>query len=147
MPLHHNDEATLKALLGDDFRDLIPPVGAEVRKPLPDGLGQVACAPAEATANMPTSPSATTAGRCPIPLVKSATGWHFDTRAGAEEMRMRRIGRNELAVIQTMLAIYDAQREYAATDHDGEWRARLRGKADRVRPASSDGLYWPTQAG
>ena len=47
----------------------------------------------------------------PIPIVKTAQGWRFDTRAGADEIRIRRIGRNELAVMQVMLAIYDAQKE------------------------------------
>ena len=35
----------------------------------------------------------------PIPVVRSGDGWAFDVRAGAEEMRIRRIGRNELAAI------------------------------------------------
>ena len=79
----------------------------------------------------------------PIPLVKSAQGWHFDTRAGVEEMRLRRIGRNELAVIQTMLAIYDAQREYAETDHDGSGVLAYATKLSSS-PGKHDGLYWPT---
>ncbi len=36
----------------------------------------------------------------PIPLVKDANGWRFDTAAGKEEVLDRRIGRNELAVIR-----------------------------------------------
>ena len=36
----------------------------------------------------------------PIPLVKEAKGWRFDTAAGTEEILARRIGRNELGVIQ-----------------------------------------------
>ncbi len=56
----------------------------------------------------------------PIPLVKTGAGWSFDTRAAAEEMRIRRIGRNELAAMQVMLAYVDAQREYAARDWDGD---------------------------
>lgn len=35
----------------------------------------------------------------PIPITKNAAGWRFDVRAGADEMRTRRIGRNELAVL------------------------------------------------
>ena len=49
----------------------------------------------------------------PIPLVKSGAGWRFDVKAGAEEMRIRRIGRNELAAMQALLAYYDAQKDYA----------------------------------
>lgn len=33
----------------------------------------------------------------PIPLVKDAAGWHFDTVAGKHEILARRIGRNETA--------------------------------------------------
>ncbi len=33
----------------------------------------------------------------PVPLVKGADGWRFDTAAGKEEVLARRIGRNETA--------------------------------------------------
>ena len=36
----------------------------------------------------------------PVPLVKEANGWRFDTAAGKEEVIARRIGRNELAAIE-----------------------------------------------
>ena len=48
----------------------------------------------------------------PIPLIKGSAGWHFDTREGKAEILNRRIGRNELDVIQVCLAYVDAQREY-----------------------------------
>src|SRR5262245_5176819 len=48
----------------------------------------------------------------PIPLVKDNTSWRFDAKAGKEELLNRRIGRNELDVIQVCLAYVDAQREY-----------------------------------
>ena len=47
----------------------------------------------------------------PIPLIKGSAGWRFDTQEGGE-LRNRRIGRNELDVIQVCLAYVDAQREY-----------------------------------
>ncbi len=50
----------------------------------------------------------------PIPIMKTASGWRFDTRAAPAEMRTRRIGRNELAAIQVALAYTDAQEEYYA---------------------------------
>jgi hypothetical protein len=82
----------------------------------------------------------------PIPLVRSGGGWIFDTRAGKEEMRIRRIGRNELAAIQTMYAYVDAQREYAAQDRNGNG---VREFAQKIisSPGKQDGLYWPTTAG
>ena len=50
----------------------------------------------------------------PIPIVKQGNEWRYDVEAGRKEMQARLIGRNELAVIQTLLAIVDAQRDYAA---------------------------------
>src|SRR5688572_2365024 len=49
----------------------------------------------------------------PIPLVKKAEGWVFDTDKGREEILNRRIGQNELDAIQVSLAYVDAQREFA----------------------------------
>jgi Protein of unknown function (DUF2950) len=82
----------------------------------------------------------------PAPLLKSAGQWQFDVAAGRDEVLNRRIGRNELDTIQTMLAIVDAQREYALTDADGNG---LTDYAMRFRstPGKKDGLYWQTQPG
>ena len=46
----------------------------------------------------------------PIPLVQADGHWHFDSRAGAQELVNRRIGRNEIAAIRTSLAYVDAQK-------------------------------------
>jgi len=52
----------------------------------------------------------------PIPLRWGADGrWHFDVRAGEQELLDRRFGRNELAAIQTLRAIVDPERDYAHT--------------------------------
>jgi len=82
----------------------------------------------------------------PIPLVKKGDQWFFDTKAGKEEILNRRIGQNELFTIQTMLAIVDAQREYAMSDRDGDGILEY---ADKFRsdPGKKNGLYWETKAG
>src|SRR5207237_306990 len=54
----------------------------------------------------------------PIPVVKKGQSWVFDTDKGKEEILNRRIGENELNTIQVMLAVVDAQREYAMKDRD-----------------------------
>ena len=81
----------------------------------------------------------------PIPLVKEAGGWRFDTAAGREEMINRRIGRNELHAIAVIRAIGDAQDEYEAADRT------VQGRQYAQKFASSegkrDGLYWPTKEG
>ena len=82
----------------------------------------------------------------PIPLVKKGNQWFFDTKAGKEEILNRRIGENELSTIQTMLAIVDAQREYAMKDLDGdgilEYAEKFRSDAGK-----KNGLYWITKEG
>jgi hypothetical protein len=79
----------------------------------------------------------------PIPLVRQGDRWHFDTKAGEDEILKRRIGRNELEAMQVCLTIVDAEREYAAhhVDADGVpvYAARL-----ASTPGKHDGLYWPT---
>src|SRR5579863_10780614 len=57
----------------------------------------------------------------PIPLKKNGSGqWFFDVVAGKDEILARRIGRNELAVIDVCGALADAQAEYfTQTPGDG----------------------------
>ncbi len=83
----------------------------------------------------------------PIPLVRRGRGmWAFDTEAGRHEILRRRIGRNELAAIQSCLAYVDAQNEYAEKGHDDAASGIY---AQRIvsRPGKQDGLYWPTAQG
>jgi hypothetical protein len=82
----------------------------------------------------------------PIPLVKKGEQWFFDTKAGKEEILNRRIGQNELSTIQTMLAIVDAQREYAMKDLDGDGILEYAEKF-RSDPGKKNGLYWVTKEG
>jgi hypothetical protein len=79
----------------------------------------------------------------PVPLMKDGYRWFFDTAAGKEEILNRRIGENELSTVQTLLAIVDAQREYAMADHDGDG---IREYAEKFRsdPGKKNGLYWVT---
>lgn len=82
----------------------------------------------------------------PIPLTREHNRWRFDTKAGSDEILNRRIGRNELTVIQICRAYVSAQREYAAM--------RL-GPGDTPEYAQHfmstvgqrDGLYWPINPG
>ncbi|MCB2170026.1 MAG: DUF2950 domain-containing protein [Deltaproteobacteria bacterium] len=82
----------------------------------------------------------------PIPLVKTGDQWMFDTAAGKEEILNRRIGENELDTVQTLLAVVDAQREYAMVDRDGDG---IRSYAAEFGsdPGKMNGLYWLTQTG
>jgi hypothetical protein len=77
----------------------------------------------------------------PIPLVKDAKGWHFDTRAGAEEMRVRRIGRNEISAAEAARAYHDAQIDYAEMDRDDDGVLEYAQKFVST-DGLHDGLYW-----
>jgi hypothetical protein len=81
----------------------------------------------------------------PIPMVMKDGTWRFDPRAGADEMRTRRIGRNELATMQAVLAYFDAQKEYAQRDRDGDGVLSYARKF-ASSPGQRDGLYWPDDA-
>jgi hypothetical protein len=47
----------------------------------------------------------------PVPLVEAGNRWHFDARLGAQEAIDRRIRRNELLTIRTLLASVEAQND------------------------------------
>lgn len=82
----------------------------------------------------------------PIPIVEKNGRWWFDTKAGAEEIVNRRIGRDELAAIQVLLAFVEGQKDYfertAQQTGTGVYAQRL-----ISTPGRQDGLYWPVQAG
>jgi hypothetical protein len=82
----------------------------------------------------------------PFPIVKGEGGWHFDSDEGAKELVYRRVGRNELDAIQVCKALYNAQKEYAATGHDGNPPGIY---AQRIvsTPGTHNGLYWQTTEG
>ncbi len=82
----------------------------------------------------------------PIPVVKKGKAWAFDFEEGREELLNRRIGRNELRILETVEAYVVAQREYAATDWMG---SGVHAYAQKLlsSPGKKDGLYWPVKAG
>jgi hypothetical protein len=77
----------------------------------------------------------------PSPLTKVRGGWQFDTAAGADEMISRRIGRNELRVIDVCRDYVKAQQAYASQPRDGKL-AGLYAQQFRSSPGRQDGLYW-----
>jgi hypothetical protein len=82
----------------------------------------------------------------PIPLRNNTAGqWYFDTAAGREEILNRRIGRDELAVIDVCRAVADAQAEYFAQSHGSSAKQyALKFISD---PGEQNGLYWPSSTG
>jgi len=82
----------------------------------------------------------------PVPLVKEGAGWRFDTVAGVDEILARRIGRNELSVIEFCMTYVQAQEEYAAQGHDGK-PSGIYAQRPASEPGSQNGLYWEVKPG
>ena len=82
----------------------------------------------------------------PIPLAHDGNRWFFDAAAGRQEILYRRIGRNELTVIQLCGELVDAQHEYYAGSHDGEPAHQYAPKITSD-PGKHNGLYWPAASG
>jgi len=82
----------------------------------------------------------------PIPIVKDGAEWRFDSEAGIDELGAREIGRDELGAIQTLLAIVDAQRDYAVMD-PMKTGSPVYARRLKSLPGRKDGLYWPAAPG
>ena len=82
----------------------------------------------------------------PIPIIKKGNSWGFDIGKGKKEILNRRIGRNELQVIETINDYVEAQQEYAGKDCLGSGTVEF---AQRIisTPGKRDGLYWEAKEG
>jgi len=136
------DDAKLATLLGNDWRDYVP-VDSVDRKDVEAFLAKYK----QSHTYQPRKDGRMTlvagkdAWELPVPLAKDASGWHFDMKAGADEIRIRRIGRNELDVEQAIRAYQDAQVDYAESDHDGDGVLEYAQKLVST-DGLHDGLYW-----
>jgi Protein of unknown function (DUF2950) len=146
--LRKDDDKMITAILGTGWRDLVPGTKEEEDKSRADFLK----AWDEAHKVVPDGDNkakvevGTTGFVMPIPLVKENGTWHYDVDAGRIELQARYIGRNELRVIQTLLAIVDAEQDYSAQD---PMKTGVATYARRLlsTPGKKDGLYWETQPG
>ena len=81
-----------------------------------------------------------------IPLVQANSRWHFDATSGAQEIINRRIGRNELLAIRTLLTSVEAEKDYydrlKRGTGTGAYAERFFSTAD-----TQDGLYWEVGEG
>jgi|SRR5215472_5242253 len=77
----------------------------------------------------------------PVPMVKVADKWHFDAKAGRQELFYRRIGSNELDAIDICHGYVEAQYEYAYQKREGY---SVNQYAQRIisNPGKQDGLAW-----
>jgi len=82
----------------------------------------------------------------PIPIVKAGAIWVFDAEQGKQEILNRRIGRNELHVMDVLHAYTDAQHEYASKDCGGGGVVEFAQKLISTQ-GKRDGLYWEVKKG
>ena len=142
-----DDKTMMRQILGEDYRAVLPldkvdgedidnyiRAWEQAHTLLPEGEHKRMLAVGEGKWTLP------------LPIVQGDTGWYFDIPEGLERMRIRRMGRNELATIQAILAYYDGQMEYAEQDRNADGLLEY---ARRVisTPGTQDGLYWDTAEG
>ena len=82
----------------------------------------------------------------PVPIVKQAGKWHFDSVQGRDEILFRRIGANELDAIQVCRGFVEAQQEYASDIHDNSGVNQFAQKIISTT-GKHDGLYWENPDG
>jgi len=141
-----NDEAQMRAILGNNYRQLLP---------LDDlshddmmgfleawAKGHRVVVQGDKRAQLELS----NGWVLPIPLIHDAAGWRFDAQVAQKELVTRRIGRNELAVIDTLHKYVEAQKKYAAQDYDGDGVLEYSQKIMST-PGIQDGLAWVNENG
>jgi len=77
----------------------------------------------------------------PVPIVQTGGKWRFDAKEGRQEVLARRIGSNELAAIDLLRGYVEAQKDYAAEQHDGSGMNQYAQKWISS-PGKQDGLSW-----
>jgi len=146
------DVPALKEILGPDSEDLV-----STHDPIQDKNRSLAFAQRAHEKNKvaldPANPKRAilTVGNddwpVPVPIVKrSGNKWYFDTKAGRTELLYRRIGANELNVIEIFQGLVEAEREYASTIHDASGIHQYAQKLIST-PGKQDGLYWENADG
>ena len=139
------DEAALTEILGPDSSDII-----HTGEPARDSeKSKEFAAQARAKMSVEVNKAKTRATMVvgdedwpfPVPIVKAGKSWFFDTRTGRREILLRRIGRNELDVIQICRGYVEAQHEYALKKREGY---NVNQYAQRIisTAGQQDGLAW-----
>lgn len=82
----------------------------------------------------------------PVAMTKSGDGWVFDVAGARDEILARRIGMNELDVIEIMQRAAGVQSAYRQVDHDGDGVMEF-ASSILSSPGQRDGLYWPPEEG
>jgi len=145
------DVPTLEAILGPGSEDLVASEDTVQDKARAMKFAELAHEKSEIEVDPKNSKRATLsvgndAWPLPIPIVKRSGKWYFDAKAGREEILIRRIGANELEVLNICRGYVDAQEEYSEEKHDG---STVNQYAQRIisTPGKQDGLAWKNADG
>lgn len=144
-----DDLQTLQAILGPGSKDVISS-GDSVA----DNLGREKFVAAYEAKHSLEARTATTMilhvggddWALPIPIVRNENRWGFALEKGKQEILNRRIGRNELHVMEVIDAYVAAQHEYASKDCRGGGKVEF-AQHFISSPGSRDGLYWEAREG
>ncbi len=145
--VRRKDPAALASVLGPNWKEFVPAASEQAQRRREAFLSAWDAGHEVKVAGDKANVVVGKAGwTLPIPLVKDGAEWRFDPVAGWREMRLRQIGHDEAAVVQTLLAIVDAQRDYAEMD---PMKTGTPVYARRLlsSPGRKDGLYWETKPG
>src|SRR5262249_10160247 len=82
----------------------------------------------------------------PIPIMQHKGKWIFDTKAGRNEILMRRIGANELDAMEICRGFVEAQHEDAEEKHD-DYRVNQDAQTIISTAGKHDGLAWQNADG
>jgi hypothetical protein len=140
-----NDERALLAIFGADSAPLVSTGNPDADR---ERCRRLVAAAAQLTRLDPAGPDTlelvvgSDDWPFPIPLVKDAQGWRFDTEQGALEVVRRRVGADELEAIRVSRAYVRAQEEYARRHAQGGGQALYAQKLVSS-PGTRDGLHWP----
>jgi hypothetical protein len=137
--VHRDDEEQLLVILGPDSKEIVkwnddPNVRREHREQFAEKYRQM-----HRLVKEPDGTVALYVGAenwpLPIPLVEYKGKWYFDADLGMQEIRYRRIGRNEMDALEVCHSLVDAEKEYRAAEH--AYTAKFVSES-----GSHDGLYW-----
>jgi Protein of unknown function (DUF2950) len=82
----------------------------------------------------------------PVALVAADGGWRFDPDSARDEILARRIGLNELDVIELMQRALVVQADYRGVDYDNDGVMEF-ASAILSDDGQRNGLYWPSEDG
>jgi hypothetical protein len=141
----HNDAAALLQLFGPDGKDILESgTPAEANESRAE-FARLAHEKLEIEQD-PTNPDRATftVGRAdwpfPVPLVRKEGKWRLDAMGGRQEILARRIGRNELNVMEICRGYAEAQMKYATEDRDRDGILKY-AQIIASSPGKQDGLY------